>query len=189
MEDLIQNAHTLFDERPSRSPSIDVARAMSTHTHSSLILSPEPPESAEVQATGSTSRHLPGLVDGIPSSTQSSFSSSESRLTLPPIDPPSPLLLGPSSSKSFTKGEETTTQEKRVPPRATTALPNSTPPDVGPLPATTSVAEWCLNQSRVAPDSDTLTIPQSPSESALSDMSDFPLSSVTSPQTSMLGSP
>lgn len=160
MEDLILNARTLFDEPPSRSPpvpSIDVARTKSTHTHGSSILSRDPPESADVQATGSTSRHLPGL--------------------------------GPSSSKSLTKGIETTTQEKRIPPRATKALPNSAPPDVGTLPASASVAEWRLNQSRLAMDLDTLTILQSPSESVLSVMSDLPISSVTSPQISMLGSP
>ena len=52
MEDLIQNAHTLFDERRSRpasSPSIGVAETKSTHTHGSS------PVSAEVHATDSTS--------------------------------------------------------------------------------------------------------------------------------------
>ena len=166
MEDLIQNAHTLFNECPSQSP---------------------PVPSSKVE-------HRLGLVDEIPPSTQSSFSSLlsdaslECRLTLPPTGLLSPLLV-PSSSKSLTKGVETTTQEKLIPPRATEALPNSTLLDVVPLPAPTSVAEWRLNQSLLAPDSDTLTIPQSPPEDVLSSTSDFPLSSVTSLQTSILGSP
>jgi hypothetical protein len=70
MEDLIQNAHTLFDERHSQSPPIppyDVTKLMSTHTYGS-VLSPEFPQSAEVQA-GSTSRRCTGPVDGIPPST------------------------------------------------------------------------------------------------------------------------
>ncbi|KAN0140320.1 hypothetical protein V8E53_002216 [Lactarius tabidus] len=94
LRDLIQNVHTLFDKRPSQSPPVPssiVAETMSTNTYSSLYLSPELPESTEVQAAGSPSRHRPGLVDGTPVSTQSSFSSfpsggpAVSRLTPPPI--------------------------------------------------------------------------------------------------------
>ena len=73
MEDLIQNAHTLFDERPSPSqsppaPSSDVVETTSTETHDSWFLSPDSnfPRSAEIQATGSTSRQRSGLVDAIP---------------------------------------------------------------------------------------------------------------------------
>ena len=198
MEDLIQNAHTLFDERPSESPPVpssDVAEPKTAHTYSSLFLSPELPQSAEVQAAGSTSRHRPGFVDGIPASTHSSFSSfptdasPESRLTPPPIDLLSPLL-GLSSSKTLAEGVETTTQEQLIPEaRGTEAimtLPNSTPPDVVPLPAPTSVAEWRLHQSRLPPDPEALTTPQSPPESLLSSMSNVPLSSAMSLQTRML---
>jgi hypothetical protein len=70
MEDLIQNAHTLFDKRDSQSPPIppsDVAKTASAHSYGS-VLSPEFPQSAEVQATGSSSRRYPGR-DGIPTST------------------------------------------------------------------------------------------------------------------------
>lgn len=78
MEGLIQNAHTLFDERPSQSPPVpssDVAETTPTHTYGSSFLSPELPQFAEVQVTGSTSRHRPGIVDDRPASTHSSFSS------------------------------------------------------------------------------------------------------------------
>ncbi|KAN0140322.1 hypothetical protein V8E53_002218 [Lactarius tabidus] len=192
LEDLIQNAHTLFDERSSQTPVVPssyVAETESTLTHGSLFLSPEMPESVDVQATGSSSRHRPEIVDG--ASTRSSFSSfpsdasPESRLTPPPIDLLSPLL-GLSSSKTLTEGVETTTQEGLFPEARSTeaiALPNSTPADVVPLPAPTSVAEWRLHQSQLPPDPEALRIPQSPPESVLSSTSDFPLSSATSLQT------
>jgi hypothetical protein len=193
LEDLIQYAHTLFDERPSQSPPVsssDVAETKSTHTYSSLFLS-SLQEFAEVQATGSTPRHRPGIVDGIPASTRSSFSSfpsdasPESRLTPPPIDLLSPLL-GLSSSKTLTEGVETTTQEGFFPEARSTeaiTLPNSTPVDVSPLPVPTSVAEWWLHQSQLPADPEALRIPQSPPESVLSSTSNFRLSSATSLQT------
>jgi hypothetical protein len=155
--DLIQNVHALFDERPSHSPPVpssNVAETTSTLTFSSLSLSPQLPESAQVQARGYTSRHRPGLVDIIPASTQSSFSlllsdaSSVGRLTPPQLDLLSPLL-GLSSSKTLTEGAEMIAQEQLIPEVRGTqvikALPNSTPPDVAPLPAPTSVAEWWLH--------------------------------------------
>ncbi|KAI9456985.1 Rho GTPase activation protein [Lactarius psammicola] len=64
LEDLIRNAHTLFDERPSPTPPVpspDVAETTSTYTYSSFT-SPELPQPAEIQATGSTSQHGPGLM-------------------------------------------------------------------------------------------------------------------------------
>jgi hypothetical protein len=200
MEDLIQNAHTLFDERPSESPPVpspDVAETMSTHPDGSLFLSPELPRSGEVQATGSTFQHHPGIVNGIPASSQSSFSTFpsdrpvESRLTPPPIDLLSPLL-GLSSSKTLTEGVETAPRDELIPEaRGTEAiktLPKSTPPDAVPLMAPTSVSEWRLHQSQLPPDPEALTIPQSPPESVLSSTSEFPLSSATSLQ-SRLWSP
>jgi hypothetical protein len=196
MEDLIQNAYTLFDERPSQSPPVPsshVAEATSTHTDGSSFLSPELPQFAEVRATGSTSRHRPGLVDDSPAFTLSSFSSFPSdysvvsRLTPPSFDLLSPLL-GLSSSKTRT-GVETTTQERPIRQARRTGaigtLPNSTRPDVVPLPAPTSVAEWRLHQSRVPPDPEALRRPRTPPESILSSTSDSPHSSATSLQTRM----
>ena len=168
----------------------------SLYTYGSLFLSPELPQPTEVEATESTTRHRPGLVNGIPTSTQSSSSSLpsdatvESRLTPPPIALLSPLL-GLSSSKTLTEGVESTTKEQVIPKaRGTKAMetwPNSTPPDVVTLPAPTTVAEWRLHQSRLLPHSEAVTMPQSPSESVLSSISDFPLSSATSLQTRMGG--
>ncbi len=61
LEDLIQNAHTLFDERPPPSqpvPSPRVAETTSIFTFGTF-LSPEFPRSSEAQAVDSTTRHLP----------------------------------------------------------------------------------------------------------------------------------
>ena len=199
MEDLIQNAHTLFDERPSQSspvPSSNVEETTSPHTYGSLILSPESTESAEVQATGSASRHRTGFVWSVPASTRSSFSSFPSdesvvsHLIPSPIDLLNPLL-GLFSSKTLTEGVEKTTQEQLIPEtrgtEAITTLPNSTPPNDVPLLAPTSVAEWRLHQSRLPPDPEALLRPQSPPTSILSSTSDFPLSSATSLQTGIGG--
>ena len=186
MEDLIHNAHTLFDERPSQSPP----ETASTQTYSSLFLSPE---SADVQAMGSTSRHHPGFIDGVPTFTQSSFSSfpsdssPESQFTPRPIDLLSPpLRLSP--PKDLVERVQPITQEQPMPEAAGTVairtLPSSTP-DVIPLPAAINVAEWQLHQSRLPPP--TLRRPQSPlaSESVLTSTSDYPLPSATSSQTGM----
>jgi hypothetical protein len=192
MEDLIQNAHTLFDERPSQSPPVpssNVAETTFTDNYSSLFFSSKLPG---VQATGSTPRHRPGLVDGIPTSTQSSSSDAppESRLTPPPTTLLSPLL-GLSLPKNLTEGVEMTTQEQLIPEgrdtEAIRTLPNSTPPDVGPLPTVTSVAEGQLHQSRSPPHPEALRRPQSPlaAESLISSTSKFPHSSATSLQTGM----
>jgi hypothetical protein len=173
MEDLIQNVHTLFDEGHSQSPPVpsNVAEATSAYTHGS----PELPQS--------TTQHHLGLVGGIPTSSRLSFSSSpldattKSRPTPPPITLLSPLLRL-SSSKTLTEGLETTTQEKVVPKAsartAVETFPNSTPPD----------AEY-----NPAPDPEAGTTPQSPPESMLTTVSDFPLSSATSLQTRTWGFP
>jgi hypothetical protein len=191
MEDLIQNVHTLFDQFPTQSapiPSSNVADTASAYTRGSLFLSPE--------LTLSTTQHHPGLVGGIPTSSQLSFSSSPSDTTTNsrPTPPPIALLsppLGLSSSKMLTEGLETATQAQVVPKaRARTAvetLPNRTPPDAEYIPASSSVAEWRLQQSRQTPDPEAGTIPQSPPESVLSSASDFPLSSATSLQTRTWG--
>jgi len=205
MEDLIQNAHTLFDERPSPSapvpsPSVADTTSMFTGTYGSLFLSPELPQPAEVEPMGSTTQHGPGFV-GVPTSMQSSSSlpshaAMESRLT-PPTALLSPLLGFP-SSKTPTEEMEMATQqvipEARGSKPAETSL-NGPPVDsevVSVLP--TSVAEWRLQvpHSRLAPHPEVPTIPRSPPESVLSSTSDFPLSSATSLQTRMgpfFGSP
>ena len=57
MEDLIQNAHILFDEGPSLStpvPSAQVTETSSTVTYGSLFSNSKLPQSAEVQAMDST---------------------------------------------------------------------------------------------------------------------------------------
>jgi len=188
LEDLVQNADTLFAERSSPSPpfpSPHVAETMSTFTYGSLFRSPELPQPAEVEATGSTTQHGPGLVGGIPTSTQSFFSSSPSDAATPSPTALLSPLLGLPSSKTLTEGVELTTQEQVIPEvRETNAVgtpPNSIP---GSIPLT-SVAEWRLRQSQLSPHPEALTVPQSPPGSVLSSISDFPLSSATSLQTGM----
>ncbi|KAI9448587.1 hypothetical protein H4582DRAFT_100622 [Lactarius indigo] len=192
LEDLIQNAHILFDERLFQSPPLpspDVAETTSTHTNGSLFLSPEWPQPAEVM--GSSTRHR----------SSSSFSSSpsvvatESRFTLTPS--PTGLLsplLGLPSSQTLTEGVETNTQEQIVPEaggaKAVKTSPDSTPSEVMSVPLT-SVAEWRLRQSQLSlPHPEPPTIPQSPPESVLSSTSELPLSSATSLRTGIgLSSP
>ena len=54
MEDLIQNVHTLFEERPPPSSTVsslqDVPETMSPDTHGSLLLSPDYPHHAGIPA-------------------------------------------------------------------------------------------------------------------------------------------
>ena len=185
MEDLIQNVHTLFDERPSQSPPPVVAEITSAYTYGSLFLSPELQQP--------TTQHHPGFVDGIPTSTQSSFSSlpegpaMDSRRTPSPPGLLSPLI-GLPSSKTLTERVEASKQEQVIPearaPKAVERLANSNLVEVVSNPPS-SVAEWQLHQSRLPPHPAALTMPQSPPESVLSSMSDFPLSSATSLQTRM----
>jgi hypothetical protein len=195
MEDLIQNAHTLFDGHPTPSPpipSFDAAETTTLYTYGSNFLSPELPQSAEVQAMGSRTAHRPGLVGGTPTSTRSSLSlpsdaAMESRRT----PSPAPLLSslrGLSSSHTLTEGVERSAQEELIPEtrglKSMETLVDSMPAEVASVPLS-SVAEWRLRQSRLPPQTDAMTIPQSPSESVPSSMSDFPLSSATSLQTRM----
>jgi len=197
MQDLIQNAHTLFEERPSPSPPVPsphVAETTSIFTYGSLFLSPELSQPAEVELIGSTTQHGPGLVGGVPMSIQTSFSSllseaaTESRLT-PPTPLLSPLLGFPSSKRPT--GVKTTTQKQVIPEARgtkaveTLAISPVYSEVVSVLPA--SVAEWRLQvpQSRLAPHPEAPTTPRSPLESVLSSTSDFTLSSATSLQTIM----
>ncbi|KAF8269718.1 Rho GTPase activation protein [Lactarius quietus] len=69
VEDLIQNAPTLFNERHLLSPSPDMAHTMSALSYDSLMSS-ESSRSAEAQAVVSTTGHRPGVVGGIPTSIQ-----------------------------------------------------------------------------------------------------------------------
>ncbi|KAH9175094.1 hypothetical protein EDB89DRAFT_2227617 [Lactarius sanguifluus] len=175
LEDLIQNAKTLFDERPSSPspiPSSSVAEATSAYAYSSLISSPQP---SEVQVLGRSTLNRPGL-GGIPTSTSSFLSS------------PSDAAMGCITlSQTPTEGAEMTTQERVVPQARGTetmeTLPNSTPPGAMPVPST-NVAEW-LRQLRVPPHPEPLTIPQSPPETVLYSTSDFSHSSATSLRTAM----
>ncbi|KAH9041940.1 hypothetical protein EDB84DRAFT_1559530 [Lactarius hengduanensis] len=174
LEDLIQNAKTLFDERPSslsHIPSSRVAESTSAYAYSSLISSPQ---SAEVQVMGSSTIHRPGL-GGIPTSTQFSFLSSPSDAAMGSLTP----------SHFLTEGAETTTQEQVIPQargtETTVTFPNSTPPG-GMSEPSTKVAEWRL---QVPPHSEPLTIPQSPPESVLCSSSDLLNSSATSLRTAM----
>src|SRR6266702_3652516 len=197
-EDLIQNAHTLFDGPPPPSspvPSPHVGETTSTLTYGSP-LSPEFSRLAEAQAVSSTTRHRSGLVGGIPTSTRSSFSSShsdspvEGRLT-PTLTPLLRPLLGLSLSQTLKEGAETTTQEQVIPgargTHAVETLPNSSPPEVVSLPPT-SVADWWLPQPGLHQHPEAPTIPQSRPESALSYTSDFSLCSASLPS-STTGSP
>ncbi|KAI9456970.1 Rho GTPase activation protein [Lactarius psammicola] len=197
MEDLIRHARTLFDERPSPSPTVPpphVTEATSTLT-SGPFLSPELSQSPEGQAMSPTTRYHPGLVGGIPTSTQSSLSSLPSNASMeshlaPSLTPLLSPLQGLPSSQSLpeglTEGVETTRQEQVIPEARSTqaveTLINSTLAEGVSVPLT-SVARWRLHQSRLPPHSEAVTTPQSPPESVLSIMSDFPLSSATSSHT------
>ena len=188
MEDLIQDVHALFDEHPSPPiPSSNASETTTPYTYGSLFLSPELPQSAEVQVVGCRTAYRPG-IGGIRTSTRPSLSlpsdaAAESRLTPSPAPLLRPLLRLP-SSHTLRGGVETTTQDELIPktrsPKLVETLLNSTPAEVAPVPLS-SVAEWRLRQSRLPPDA--TTNPQSPQESVLSSMSDFPLSSATSLQT------
>ena len=133
MEDLIQNAHNLFDEHPLPSesvPSPNVAETTSTVTYDWLLLSPELSQQPEVEDIGSTTRHAPG---GILVPTQSSFSSSsmESRFT-PPTTLLSPLQGFPTSITP-TRVEMTAYEQDMPDERGTKAveiLANSIPVEV-----------------------------------------------------------
>ena len=165
MEDLIQNAHTLFDERPSQPPpvpSFDAAERTSTDTDGSF-LSPEFLQPSEIQATGSTSLHRPGIVDGIHASAKPSLSIPSDGAVVNRYTPPRAALmrsLRGLSSKVLTEGVQTTPQAARD----------------------------TKGKSRLLPHFEALRIPQSPPESIASSTSDFAHSSATSLQTTM-GSP
>ena len=92
LKDLIQNVHTIFDERRPLSPPVPSPDVPETTPAPAIdsFLSPEPPGSADVQAISTPGQHHPSLVGGIPVLAQLSFSSllldtaSESHLTPSP---------------------------------------------------------------------------------------------------------
>jgi hypothetical protein len=169
LEDLIRNVHTLFDERPSSSPTVPSPQVAET---TGL------PQPSQVDAMGSTTRHRPGLVGVIPTSTPSSLSSLpldvalQSRLT-----PSLTTLLGLPSPKTLVEGVETASQEQARDSEAAVTLVDSASPEVVAI-SPTSVTEWRLRLSQLPPE--TVTIPQSPPESVFSSTTDFPLSSIMS---------
>lgn len=196
MEDIIQNAQTLFDERPES----DMAQAMSTYTYGgSLPLSPELPH-FDVQAMGSTiPRRRPGIFGDIlpsprsPGSVSSdSLLASATSLQTKIFVPPSPLLVLESSTSLNTEEVETAAEEELIPDAraaeaCTEALPHSTPPGVDSFLVPTSLAEWLSHQSLFSTDVDGLR-PPSLSESIPSRTSDFlPPPSDTSSQTTTSG--
>ncbi|KAH9179051.1 Rho GTPase activation protein [Lactarius sanguifluus] len=185
MEDLIQNAHTLFDERtPPTVPS----------PYGSLW-GLEFSRSAEV---GSTAPHRPCLVGGVPTSTQSFFSTSYSDS---PVEGRLTPLLGLSLSQTLKEGGEMIAQEHVFPRTGGTqvveTLLNSSPPEAVSLPPTPAT-EWWLPHLGLHQHPETLTIPQSRPESVLSNTSDFSFSAASlssgttefplSPATSFLSS-
>ncbi|KAH9041478.1 hypothetical protein EDB83DRAFT_2409057 [Lactarius deliciosus] len=186
MENLIQNAFTLFDERTP--PTV-----LSPY---GSLLGLEFSRSAEV---GSTAPHRPCLVvGGVPTSTQSFFSTSYSDSLVEGRHTP---LLGLSLSQTLKEGAEMTTQEHVIPRTGGTqvveALLNSSPPEAVSLPPTPAT-EWWLPHLGLHQHPETLTIPQSRPESVLSNTSDFSFSAASwtsgttefplSPATSFLSS-
>ncbi|KAH9037701.1 hypothetical protein EDB84DRAFT_1128646 [Lactarius hengduanensis] len=164
MEDLIENAHTLFDERTVPSP------------HGSFS-SPELSRPAEV---GSTIQHRPGLIGGGFTSTQSSFSTSHSDT---PVKGCITELLGLSSSQTLKEGVETTTQEQVIPgvrgTQAVETLLDGSPPEAA-SPPPTSTTEWWLPHLGLHQYPGAPTIPPSRPESVLSSASDVSLSAASS---------
>ncbi|KAF8269722.1 hypothetical protein EI94DRAFT_1724545 [Lactarius quietus] len=176
MEDLIQNAPTLFDERPLQSPSPDMADTMSALSYGSSMSS-EFSQSAEAQAVDSTTRHRPGLVGGTSTSAQPPFTSYpdspvEGRLT-PALAALLSPLLGLSSPQTPEARVETTMQEQGIHEargtQAVETLPNSLLQEV--------VVDWLLPQPGLLQQHpEPSMIPPSPPESVRSSTTDFSLS-------------
>ena len=196
LKDLIQNVLTIFDERRPLSPPVPSPDVPETTPAPAIdsFLSPEPPGSADVQAISTPGQHHPSLVGGIPVLAQLSFSSllsdtaSESHLTPSPNSFINPLLgLRFPSSQTLNEGVETAMGERARTVKAVETMSNSilAPPELSAQVAP-SVAQWRLQvPSQLPLQPEVPTIPQSPSESALSSIPDFPLSFATSLQTRM----
>ncbi|SRR6266702_1573190 len=189
MEDLIQNAHTLFDEHLSPSPSPPSVRPEETASVLSYS-SYWSPRSAEAQAAGPSTYLRPGPVGTVRASGRSSPSISPNSsvdhlggttpTTLTPLLSP---LTALSPSQNLAEGMETRTQEQVIPEtrgsKAAKALPK-TPQDVVSWPPTS--AEQGIFPSQQRPYPEALIIPQSPPESVPSSFADQILSSATSLQ-------
>ena len=175
MEDLIRNVHILFDERHSSTPTVPSPHVAETVTT-------ELPQRSAVGSTRSTTRHRPGPVGIIPTSTPLSFSSLpsdvalESRLRPSPTTLPSPLL-GLPSPNTLVEGVETASQEQVRGSEAADTLRDSVPPGVVAI-ASMSVTEWRLRLSQLPPEA--MTIPQSPRASMFSSTTDLSRSSILS---------
>ena len=198
LEDLIQNAHTLFDTRPSPPPipSSYVAEATSTNTYGSLFTTPGSSQSTQVKGTGSTIRNRPWLVDGIPTSrsTQPSFPSltSDSAMEIRLASSPTSFLslLGSPSPRVLAGGAETTpTQGQILPKVRDVEAENSANGIPAEVVSAVPPARSRPSQSRPLLQPEAVTMSQYPPESVLSNSIDFPLSSATSLQTrtEMLG--
>jgi hypothetical protein len=184
MEDLIQNAEILFEERSLLSSPVSSPRTAETSTLA--FLSSEFSLSDEAQAVGPTTQHRPGLVGDNPTSTQSSFSTSHSDF---PVDgrltPMLSSLIGLSPSQALEERIETTTTQEQVifPARGTQAvgtLPTlSSPPEVVSVPPSRSIGQWWLPRPGLHQHPEEPAIPPSPPESVRSITSDFSLSSAS----------
>ncbi|KAI9433334.1 hypothetical protein H4582DRAFT_1003264 [Lactarius indigo] len=166
MEDLIQNAHILFDE-------CTAPRVPSPY---GSALSPELSRSTEV---GSTTRHRPGLVGRVPTSLQSSFSASHSDTSVEGRLTP---LLGLSLSQTHRDAVGTTTQGQVIPvargTQAVETMLDGSPLEAASLPPT-SFTEWWLPYPGLHRCPEAPTIPPSRSESVLSSTSEFSLSTAS----------
>lgn len=193
MEDLIQNAQILFEERPLPSSPVPSAYMAETTATPSFgpFMSAEPPRSAEAQTAASTTQDFSGLVDGTPSSIRSSFSPSQSdglvegRL-IPALAPLLSPLLGLSPSPTLHERLEAITQEpvtrdargtQVVETESETAENDFIPPT-----SSSTVASWWLPLSQQHLEEP--IVPQSPAESVRSSSTDFSFCS-----TSLVSSP
>lgn len=199
MEDLIQNAQVLFDERPV--PSSPVHSPHMTETTSTLSFGPfMSAEFSRPQVVGSTTQHRSGPVGGTPTSLTSSLSSFspsqlespanvEGRLTSEMVTLLSPLL-GLSPSQTLRERLETMTQERVIhDARGTQAVETedvSVPPtsSVADWLPTSSIADWVLPQPELQQHLGEPMVPQSPAESVRSSSTDFSFCS-----TSLVSSP
>jgi hypothetical protein len=170
VEDLIQNAAILFEERPLHSSHVPPPHMVET-TSTGTFLSSELSRSTEARAAGSTTRYLSGLVGDTPTSTPSSFTSHSDSLVdgrLPSLLVP--LLSPPVRGLSLSQlSVETTMQEQDT----SETLPTlSSQRSVAPA----SVAEWWLPHPGLHQHPEEPTIPLSPPESVRSITSDVLLS-------------
>ena len=179
MEDLIQHAEILFEERPLLSSFVPSTRTAETSTLDFLSS-----EFSEAQAVG-PEQDLLGLVGDDPTSTQSSFSTSHSDS---PVDgrltPLLSSLSGLSASQVLEERIETTTLEQDISAARSSqsvgTLPTlSSPPEVVSVAPSRSVGQWWLPRPGLYQNPEELAIPPSPPESVRSITSDFSLSSAS----------